>query len=51
MSTNKFNKKPHFPFTYGDKVDNDDTWASNMIIKVAKNKKVQRGIVSLGTGI
>lgn len=37
----KFNEKPHFPLTYGDKVENDDTRLSNSVVKVANNKRVQ----------
>jgi hypothetical protein len=39
MVTNKFNKKPQFPFTYGDTVQDDDTRLSNNIVEMMKNER------------
>ena len=37
----KFNNNSHFPYTYGDRVENDNSRFSDLVVKVAKNKKVQ----------
>ena len=37
----KFNEKPHFPYTYGDKVENDNNRISDIVVKISKNKRVQ----------
>ena len=37
----KFNNNPHFPFTYGDSVENDGERLSDSIVNMLKNKQVQ----------
>ena len=41
MASN-FNTKPHFPFTYGEIVKNDNKRLSDQIVKFSSNKKVQQ---------
>ena len=36
-----FNENPHFPFTYGDNVENDGERLSDSIVYKLKNKQVQ----------
>jgi hypothetical protein len=36
-----FNDKPFFPYTYGDKIANDNNRISDVVVKIAKNKRVQ----------
>lgn len=38
----KFNKKPNFPYTYGDSIDNDETRFSNHVIDLFQNKDFQK---------
>lgn len=37
----KFNNNPHFPFTYGDSVENDGERLSDSIVNMLENKQVQ----------
>jgi hypothetical protein len=39
--TSNFNKKCHFPYTYGDKVKNDNNRISDSVVKIAKNNRIQ----------
>jgi len=41
MAINNFHEKPHFPFTYGDEVENDDKKLSTYIVNKLKEKRVQ----------
>ena len=36
-----FNKKPHFPFTYGDHVENDDLRLSYYVVELMKSQRFQ----------
>lgn len=36
------NKTPHFPYTYGDLVENDETRFSNRVIDLVQNKDFQK---------
>lgn len=37
-----FNETPHFPYTYGDLIENDETRFSNHIIDLIQNKDFQK---------
>ena len=37
--SNSFNKKPHFPFTYGDDVTNDGQRLSDYVVTKLSEKK------------
>ena len=43
----KFNKKPQFPLTYGDHVENDDVRLSNYVVGLMKSKEFQNYTKSL----
>ena len=47
MKINKFNKKPLFPLTYGDQVENDDVRLSNYVVALMKSKKFQNYTTAL----
>ena len=47
MIKNNFNEKPHFPYTYGDLIENDETRVSNYIIALVQNKDFQSYSASL----
>lgn len=38
----KLNKKPNFPYTYGDSIENDETRFSNHVIDLFQNKDFQK---------
>ena len=42
-----FNKKPQFPLTYGDHVENDDVRLSNYVVALMKSKKFQNYTTAL----
>lgn len=41
------NEKPHFPYTYGDKVSNDDRRLSNYVAELMKSKKFQNYVTAV----
>lgn len=41
MTKKYFNETPHFPYTYGDLVENDETRFSNRIVNLFQNKNFQ----------
>ena len=47
MIKNSFNEKPHFPYTYGDLIENDETRVSNYIIDLVQSKEFQSYSASL----
>ena len=46
-----FNKNTHFPFTYGDNVENDGERLSDFIVNKLKNKQVQAYLGSVALAI
>ena len=46
----KFNNNPHFPFTYGDSVENDGERLSDSVVNMLKNKQVQAYLGVCSTG-
>ena len=51
MIKNSFNEKPHFPYTYGDLIENDETRVSNYIIDLVQSKEFQSYSASLAYAI
>jgi len=49
--TSNFNKKPQFPFTYGDEVANDGERLSDYVVKKLSDKKTQRYLGSVATAV
>jgi len=47
----KLNNNPHFPFTYGDSVENDGERLSDSIVNMLKNKQVQSYIGAVAMAI
>ena len=47
----KFNKKPCFPYTYGDDIKNDDQRLSNYLINKLSNRRIQQYLGSLAVAI
>ncbi|MFT5791645.1 MAG: hypothetical protein ACI9LI_000982 [Saprospiraceae bacterium] len=41
MRMNRFNQKPQYPLTYGDKVDDDEVRLSDFAVELMKSKKFQ----------
>lgn len=41
MTKKSFNETPHFPYTYGDLIENDEKRFSNRIVNLFQNKKFQ----------
>ena len=39
MVKDNFNKNPHFPYTYGDLLENDEKRVSDSIVNLIQNKK------------
>lgn len=44
---NKFNKKPCFPYTYGDDIKNDDERLSNYIVNKLSDRRTQHDLGSI----
>ena len=44
MISNKLNKKPFFPYTYGDEVKDDGNRLSDYIVVLAKNEQFQKRV-------
>ena len=51
MIKNSFNEKPHFPYTYGDLIENDETRVSNYIIDLVQSKEFQSYSASLAYAV
>lgn len=51
MTITNFNEKPHFSFTYGDEVENDNKKLSNYIVHKLKEKRVQNSIRSVAIAL
>ena len=49
--SNKFNTKPHFPFTYGDDVVNDGARISDYVINKFKDKKFRSHLRAVGLAV
>lgn len=41
MVKTNFNKKPHFPYTYGESIKNDDKRPSNRVVNLVQNERFQ----------
>ena len=47
MIKKNFNETPHFPYTYGELLENDGKRVSDRIVNLVKNKKFQSCVVSV----
>ena len=48
---NKFNNKPHFPFTYGEEVKDDGKRLSDLVVDKLSNKKIQKYLGAVAEGL
>lgn len=47
MTKTNFNEKPHFPYTYGDLIEDDGVRLSDHVVNVAKSERFKNHLVSV----
>lgn len=51
MTKTNLNEKPHFPYTYGDLIEANETRVSNHVINLVQNEKFQNHCISVASAL